>query len=154
MYLEEGKLVGYYTLATSSVQLADIPADEAKGLPKYPLPAVLLSRLAVDGPARGKGLGKRLMAHLRNLEACRRCVPRCRCQRRQSCVVLRGQTWLCPLRRQTAAPGVACDRFLSCPEGSRERGQQSRLTPETLDAPGSLHTSSSGLALARPAASC
>lgn len=50
MYLEEGKLVGYYTLATSSVQLADIPADEAKGLPKYPLPAVLLSRLAVDGP--------------------------------------------------------------------------------------------------------
>lgn len=62
MYLEEGKLVGYYTLATSSVLLADIPAEVAKGLPQYPIPALLLSRLAVDGPARGKGLGKRLMA--------------------------------------------------------------------------------------------
>lgn len=62
MYLEEDKLCGYYTLATTSVQLIDIPAGEAKKLPRYPLPAVLLSRLAVDGPWHGKGLGKRLMA--------------------------------------------------------------------------------------------
>lgn len=61
MYLDDGALLGYYTLATTSIKLDDIDPAIAAKLPKYPLPAVLLSRLAVDGTAQKKGIGPRLM---------------------------------------------------------------------------------------------
>ncbi|WP_436596020.1 GNAT family N-acetyltransferase [Pseudomonas aeruginosa] len=61
MYLDGRELLGYYTLATTTIKLDELdPATVAK-LPKYPLPAVLLSRLAVDGTAQKKGIGPRLM---------------------------------------------------------------------------------------------
>ncbi|MCY1517989.1 hypothetical protein D9M68_526930 [compost metagenome] len=62
LYLEDGALAGYYTLASTSILLTDVTAELAKGLPRYPLPAVLLSRLAVEKGQQGKGLGKRLIA--------------------------------------------------------------------------------------------
>lgn len=62
MYVEEGVLLGYYTLANASVALHELSDEQAKKMPRYPMPAVLLSRLAVDKACQGKGLGKRLMA--------------------------------------------------------------------------------------------
>lgn len=62
LYLEAGVLCGYYTLANSAVTLTDLGSEMAKGMPRYPMPAVLLSRLAVDKSMQRKGLGKRLMA--------------------------------------------------------------------------------------------
>lgn len=62
MYCEEGVLLGYYTLANTSVALDELSEEQAKKMPRYPMPAVLLSRLAVDQRTQGKGLGKRLMA--------------------------------------------------------------------------------------------
>lgn len=55
------RVVGYYTLAASSVELAHVPPAIAKKLPKHPIPTILLGRLAVDATARGKGLGKFLL---------------------------------------------------------------------------------------------
>lgn len=62
MYLEAGVLRGYYTLANASVALDELSEAQRKKLPRYPIPAVLLSRLAVDASMQGKGLGQQLMA--------------------------------------------------------------------------------------------
>lgn len=61
MLIQEDKLVGYYTLANASVVLADLPDDQSKKLPRYPIPAVLLSRLAVDANHQKKGYGRLLV---------------------------------------------------------------------------------------------
>lgn len=62
MYVEDGALLGYYTLANAAVTLDEISVDQKKNMPRYPMPAVLLSRLAVDKSMQGKGLGQRLVA--------------------------------------------------------------------------------------------
>jgi GNAT superfamily N-acetyltransferase len=55
-------VIGYYTLAASSVEFAHLPAALSKKLPKHPVPTILLGRLAVDNTARGIGLGRDLLA--------------------------------------------------------------------------------------------
>lgn len=57
-----GAVVGYYTIAASSIPLTDIAQDLAKKLPRYPLvPAVRVGRLAVARGHQGKGLGAALL---------------------------------------------------------------------------------------------
>lgn len=59
------KVLGFYTLSATSIQLADVPVALARKLPRYPrlpgLPATLLGRLANDLSARGAGLGRLLL---------------------------------------------------------------------------------------------
>ena len=56
-----GQIAAYYTLASASVLLADLPAALAKRLPRYPsVPAVRMGRLAVDQAFKGQGLGAAL----------------------------------------------------------------------------------------------
>jgi predicted GNAT family N-acyltransferase len=52
---------GYYSLSAASFQRDSLPANQAKRLPRYPVPAVLLGRLAVDESKRGQGLGAFLL---------------------------------------------------------------------------------------------
>ena len=57
------KIVGYYTLANTSVNLEDVPPALRKKLPKYAeVPAIRLGRLAVDITAQGQGIGAQLLA--------------------------------------------------------------------------------------------
>lgn len=57
------RIVGYYTLASASIYLADLPEKLAKKLPRYPsVPAVRMGRLALDQSVRGQGLGAALLA--------------------------------------------------------------------------------------------
>lgn len=57
------RIAGYYTLASASVLLADLPAGTGKKLPRYPtVPAVRMGRLAVDQVFKGQGLGGALLA--------------------------------------------------------------------------------------------
>lgn len=58
---DELKVFGYYTLSAASIARERFPAEHAKALPRYPIPAVLLGRLAVDGPVQGQGLGEFLL---------------------------------------------------------------------------------------------
>ncbi len=62
MLLEHGTLIGYYTLANASLVESDLSEEQMRRMPRYPVPAVLLSRLAVDKRQQGKGVGKRLMS--------------------------------------------------------------------------------------------
>lgn len=57
------RIAGYYTLASASLLLADLPASTGKKLPRYPtVPAVRMGRLAVDQKFNGQGLGGALLA--------------------------------------------------------------------------------------------
>ena len=62
---ESGRLVGYYTLSAASVNSAELPPEVAKGLPRYPIPAMLIGRMATDRQAREQGLrvGSKLLIH-------------------------------------------------------------------------------------------
>jgi GNAT superfamily N-acetyltransferase len=56
-------IAGYYTLASASLMLADLPASIGKKLPRYPtVPTIRMGRLAVDQLFRGQGLGGALLA--------------------------------------------------------------------------------------------
>lgn len=60
--VDKEKLVhGYYAISSASIECKVLPPDIAKRLPAYPIPAVLLSRLAVDLNMQGKGLGEQLL---------------------------------------------------------------------------------------------
>lgn len=60
---DKQRIAGYYTLASTSILLADLPTTTAKKLPRYPtVPAVLMGRLAVDQSFKGQGLGGALLA--------------------------------------------------------------------------------------------
>lgn len=60
---EENRIAGFYTLATASMLLTDLPASIAKKLPRYPsVPTVRMGRLAVDEAFKGIGLGGALLA--------------------------------------------------------------------------------------------
>jgi GNAT superfamily N-acetyltransferase len=67
---KQNRIAGFYTLAATSVLLADLPEVIAKKLPRYPtVPAIRMGRLAVDQAARGQGLGAALLA-----DALSRCI--------------------------------------------------------------------------------
>lgn len=59
-----GQVAAYYTIASASIPTPDLPAEDAKRLPRYPtLPAVRIGRLAVDHRYQGKGLGAAMLAN-------------------------------------------------------------------------------------------
>lgn len=55
-------VLGYFTLATASVQRDAFPKKYVRGLPPYDLPLILLARLAVDRRFAGRGLGHALIS--------------------------------------------------------------------------------------------
>ena len=60
---DEHRIVGYYSLASASLLLADLPQSSSKRLPRFPsVPVVRLGRLAVDLRYKGQGLGGSLLA--------------------------------------------------------------------------------------------
>jgi GNAT superfamily N-acetyltransferase len=65
------RVAGYYSLAYGSVAQAEVPPSLTKGIGKYPIPVMILARLAVDQRDQGQGLGKALLkdAILRTLQA-------------------------------------------------------------------------------------
>lgn len=55
----DSKILGYSTIAVSSVPFENIPAN----LPRHPVPVLRLGRLATDLTAQGQGVGKMLLIH-------------------------------------------------------------------------------------------
>ncbi len=67
--VQDGRVLGYFSLTMGSVQRSDAPPKLVRGLPSYPVGMVLLARLAVDRASQGRGFGALLLA-----EALRRAV--------------------------------------------------------------------------------
>ena len=55
------RVLGYFTLAPCHFEFADAPPALLKGLPRHPIPSLLLARLAVDRSEQGQGLGRFLL---------------------------------------------------------------------------------------------
>lgn len=54
-------VIGFYTISMASIEFMSFPENKNKGLPKYPIPAAKIGRLAVDESAKGNGIGKFLL---------------------------------------------------------------------------------------------
>jgi GNAT superfamily N-acetyltransferase len=57
----QARVVGYHALTAAGVERAAATARAIKGMPRYPVPVVLLARLAVDRSVSGRGLGAWLL---------------------------------------------------------------------------------------------
>lgn len=58
---EPKNILGYYTLSSLSIELSHLPSKLADKLPKHPVPAALIGRLAVHKRWQQKGIGKMLL---------------------------------------------------------------------------------------------
>jgi len=58
---DQQRVVGYHAIAAASVTRAEATPRAAKGMPRHPIPAALLARLAVDRTVQGRGLGAWLL---------------------------------------------------------------------------------------------
>ena len=69
-------VVGYYSLAPWQVAFEQAPPELTRRLPKYPLAATLLARLAIDRRWQGQGMGGVLLADaLRRAYAASKIIP-------------------------------------------------------------------------------
>lgn len=55
------KILGYASVAMAEVRLESLQTEDQKRLPRYPLPALRLARLAVDATVQGQGHGEALL---------------------------------------------------------------------------------------------
>ena len=59
---EQNRVAGYYALTVASLERTEATGRASKGMPRHPIPAMLLVRLAVDGSVQGEGVGAMLLA--------------------------------------------------------------------------------------------
>lgn len=68
---DRDRVVGYHALTAGSVEREAATVRAVRGMPRYPVPVVLLARLAVDRSVTGRGVGAWLLrdAMLRTVAA-------------------------------------------------------------------------------------
>jgi len=59
--LIENTVVGFYTLTFGEIAYGDAPERMAKGLPRFPVPVMILARLGIHTSWQGRGLGAGLL---------------------------------------------------------------------------------------------
>jgi len=57
------RILGFFTLSATVIAAADLPPELARRLPRHPVPAALIGRLAVDRSVARQGLGGALLAY-------------------------------------------------------------------------------------------
>ena len=55
----DAKVYGYYTISSSAVKFESLP--QSRHLPRYPIPAILIGKLAIDKGTQKQGLGTALL---------------------------------------------------------------------------------------------
>ena len=58
---EHGKVGGYFSLAVGQVDVLEVPERIRRGMGRFPVPVVVLARLAVSRTHQGKGIGAGLL---------------------------------------------------------------------------------------------
>ncbi len=59
--LLDENVIGYYTFVVGQVEHADAPLRVARGMPRHPIPLLVLARLAVRVDWQGRGVGPGLL---------------------------------------------------------------------------------------------
>lgn len=67
--VDDETICGFYSLAMSGIRRDNLPAEQVRRLPNFPLPVARLARLAVATRHQGQGLGELLLA-----DALQRCL--------------------------------------------------------------------------------
>lgn len=71
VFIDNSKNIsGYYTISMAQILFNDLPEDLKKGLPRYPVQAMRIGKLAVDKNYQGRNLGAYLLrdAFLRSVK--------------------------------------------------------------------------------------
>ena len=55
--VDDARVVGYFSLTVGQIDTLDAPERIRKGMGQYPLPVVILARLAVSTTDQGRGIG-------------------------------------------------------------------------------------------------
>lgn len=65
------RVVGYYSLTVGQISHSNAPARISQGIANYPIPLMILARLAIDKTEQGRGLGAALLkdALIRSVKA-------------------------------------------------------------------------------------
>ncbi|MBK5221153.1 MAG: GNAT family N-acetyltransferase [Thermoleophilia bacterium] len=58
---QQQRVVGYHALSVASIEPAATTERARKGMPRHPIPVMLLARLAVDDTVQGMGIGAFLL---------------------------------------------------------------------------------------------
>ena len=58
---DDDYVVGYYSLTVGQINALEAPERARKGMGRYPLPVVILTRLAVSREYHGRGIGRGLL---------------------------------------------------------------------------------------------
>lgn len=67
--LNKARALGFYTVSMAQIEFKAIPKPSQGKLPRYPIPAARIGRLAIDLSTRGQGLGEFLL-----MDALTRCL--------------------------------------------------------------------------------
>ena len=59
--LSDKTIIGYYTIVAGEVRHTDAPERIVKGMPRHPIPILILARLAVHSKWQGRGIGAGLL---------------------------------------------------------------------------------------------
>jgi len=54
---DDDRVAGYFSLTVGQVDTLEVPERMRKGMGQYPVPVVILARLAVSAPDQGRGIG-------------------------------------------------------------------------------------------------
>jgi GNAT superfamily N-acetyltransferase len=54
---DDDRVAGYFSLTVGQVDILEVPERTRKGMGQYPIPVVILARLAVSGQDQGRGIG-------------------------------------------------------------------------------------------------
>jgi GNAT superfamily N-acetyltransferase len=67
LVISRQRVAGYVALTTGSIRPAEAPKRYARGLPRHPIPTILIARLAIDRRDQGQRVGSRLLAEALHL---------------------------------------------------------------------------------------
>lgn len=59
--LSDQTIIGFYTIVAGEVRHTDAPERVVKGMPRHPIPLLVLARLAVHNKWQGRGIGAGLL---------------------------------------------------------------------------------------------
>ena len=59
--VDDDRVAGYFSLTVGQIDTLDAPERKRKGMGQYPLPVVILARLAVSTTNQGRGIGVGLL---------------------------------------------------------------------------------------------
>lgn len=67
--VDEGRIVGFATVAPRHIDIENVPEKSRRKLPRYPIPVLGLARLAVDISVHSQGIGAQLLRFVLELAA-------------------------------------------------------------------------------------